>query len=161
MDGKRLDGSVASSFQFVGYKIDKIDFAMTPTTNNLVVQKSDVSVEFGIAFRDVLKFYDQAESVAYVAGLAAKITMTNGETALASGEFSISGIFTSEGKFSKEAEQNLARYQAPTILFPYLRAAMTNILASSGFDSIVLPLINVAATAKSADVKIVDNKAFE
>lgn len=156
MDGKQQNGSIASTFQFINYKIDKIDFRLQPMTNNLVAQKAAVSTEFGIAIRNTLKTQDTSGKTVYIAGLAAKVVLKNNDEPLAEGEFSISGVFTTEHAFSEKTEQTLAKQQAPTILFPYLRAAITNILASSGFDTVMLPLINVAAVAKDARVELLN-----
>ena len=154
MDNRISDSGVTSTFQFVNYKIDKIDFQLEPMTNNIVCQKQNVDVEFGIAFSNALKFEERKNKTFYVSRLQAKVDLFNNKEVLAKGIFSISGIFSTENAFSEEVEQNLIKNQAPAILLPYLRAAITNILASSGFDTVILPLVNIQAAAKTAHIEI-------
>lgn len=66
-------------------------------------------------------------------------------------------FFSSLGKFTKDVEEKIIKYQCPTILFPYIRAAISFTLSSAGFSTIVLPVINVNAAAKGANIKIVES----
>jgi preprotein translocase subunit SecB len=149
--------SIASSFQFISFKIDDIKFSMNPIIGNLNIEstpKSEKS-EFGIAFHELTKFKNNGKTI-YISGINSKVVLTNDDQQIASGTFSISGLFRCDGSLSPNDELTLAKLQAPTILFPYLRSCITNTLASAGFGSIILPLINVAAAAKEANIKIVD-----
>lgn len=147
-------GSIASSFQFLNYKIDLINFVMNPIVDNLLLREESVSVEFSVAVRNLSKFKNN-DKIFYVSGLNSKIVLKNkNETIIAKGEFSVSGIFCSDGALAKDTELALAKMQAPTILFPYLRSTVTNILASAGYGGIILPLVNVVALAKKSDIKI-------
>lgn len=154
MDNRISDSGITSTFQFVNYKIDKIDFQLEPMTNNIVCQKQNVDVKFSIAFSNALKFEERENKTFYVSRLQAKVDLFNNKEVLAKGIFSISGIFSTENAFSEEVEQNLIKNQAPAILLPYLRAAITNILASSGFDTVILPLVNIQAAAKTSHIEI-------
>jgi len=154
MDKQQSNSGITSTFQFINYKIDKIDFSMTPMTANIICPKEQVSVDFGLAFPNVQKMQENNGKTSYIARLEAKVTLLNNDEPLAQGIFAISGMFVTENAFEEETEQNLIRIQAPAILFPYLRAAITNILASSGFDTVILPLVNVQAVAKNVQIEI-------
>lgn len=147
--------SIKSGFQFINYKIDRINFDVVPKVNYLI-NNDKPEYKIGFGFRNTEKFKDK-EAIYYVGGLGVFLTITQDNEPAASGEFSISGIFTTDDEFDENTEQNLAKYQIPAILFPYLRSAVTNILASSGFGNIILPLVNIQATAQGSEVKIVDH----
>lgn len=61
-----------------------------------------------------------------------------------------------EEAVDKETEERLIKYQAPAILMPYLRAAMSFIVTSAGFSTIIFPLVNINAAARSCNIKIID-----
>jgi preprotein translocase subunit SecB len=63
-------------------------------------------------------------------------------------EAGIVGQFQADGELSKEIEENIVKYQAPTILFPYLRGAITTFLATAGFGTVLIPLVNMNKTAE-------------
>ncbi len=71
--------------------------------------------------------------------------------ALASCSVSIAGLFSIDGedKIEKKALASLLKWQFPQILLPYLRSTITMIMSSSGFGSVILPLINMQAVAQN------------
>lgn len=96
-------------------------------------------------------------------GLDIKIIIKDGSSnEIAQGEFGIEGVFLVDGALENEKEENIVKFQFPTILFPYLRSAVTNIFASAGFGSIIFPLINVhnliANQQKHNPIKVIDLK---
>ncbi len=148
------NSSIESSFQFINYKIDKIDFNLTHNTQFILRDSNKYNAEYMFGFRDTGKI-KKDDKFFYVGGLGLKLLVKNqNNDKVAEGEFSITGVFGSKNEFSPKNETNLAKYQIPAILFPYLRAAITNILASSGFHNIILPLINIQEAAKEASVKV-------
>ncbi len=153
------NSSVEASFQFLNYKIDKIDFQLTPKSNYILGDSSykyEFTTKFG--FRSPEKFKDK-KSIFYISGLRLQLEIKNTiptSEVVAKGDFSISGVFVTKDGLTKKNEENLAKYQIPAILFPYLRAAITNILASSGFHNIVVPLVNIREAAKTSNIEIID-----
>ena len=149
---------VTSGIQFISYKLDKIDFSVTPELG-ILVQKdySDCEPVFEFAFRDAFKFKGDGED-SYVTGIQIKLEIKNKNDGkvVANGLFVITGFFTSLGEFTKEIEQKIIKYQCPTILFPYIRASISFTLSAAGFSTIVLPIINVNAAAQNADIKIIE-----
>lgn len=152
--------SITSGIQFISFKMDKIDFSVTPELGVLTQRDhSDCEPTFEFAFRDAFKFHGN-EADSYVTGIQVKLTIKNKNDGkeIARGLFVITGFFTSLGKFSKEVEESIVKYQCPTILFPYIRASISFTLSSAGFSTIVLPVINVSAAAKNANIKIIEHE---
>ena len=72
---------------------------------------------------------------------------------------------TVTGKFEYETNdiQELVPYlgfNAPAIMFPYIRAYITNITALGGMSPIILPTINMESVGKELLDKISSNKGF-
>ena len=155
------DSRVEASIQLESYKIDHADFNVVP--NMAVLRQkthSDCVAAFDLAFRDAHRFFNEQGHYIYITGLKAgiKIDSTLLQKTIAEGEFCITGSFLQQGELDKETEERLIKYQAPAILMPYLRAAMSFIVTSAGFSTIIFPLVNINAAAHSGDIKIVDVK---
>lgn len=152
-----MSGSIKSHFQLISYKIDKISFSVVQTVGVLasIFPTTINETDFQIGARNPFKFYDNGR-VLYVNGLNIKLAIRNGESVIANGEFIVTGLFEAAGFESKDVEEKIVKYQAPTILFPYLRSCITNVLATAGFGAVVLPLINVANLISSLDITIED-----
>ncbi len=58
-------------------------------------------------------------------------------------EVHMTGIFEFQTELEGEELNNILRQQAINILFPYLRALISNITGNTGLPPIILPLINV------------------
>ena len=58
-------------------------------------------------------------------------------------EVQMTGIFEFQTELEGEELNNILRQQAINILFPYLRALISNITGNTGLPPIILPLINV------------------
>lgn len=72
---------------------------------------------------------------------------------------------TVTGKFKYETNdiQELVPYlgfNAPAIIFPYIRAYITNITALGGMSPIILPTLNMESVGKELLEKISSNKGF-
>ena len=72
---------------------------------------------------------------------------------------------TVTGKFKYETNdiQELVPYlgfNAPAIIFPYIRAYITNITALGGMSPIILPTLNMESVGKELLDKISSNKGF-
>ena len=154
-----FDGCVEAGIQLEAYKIDHVAFNVVP--NMAVLRQkthSDCVVAFDLAFRDVQRFFNEQGQYIYITGLKTrvKIDSTSLQKTIAEGEFCITGSFLQQGELDKETEERLIKYQAPAILMPYLRAAMSFIVTSAGFSTIIFPLVNINTAARSCDIKIID-----
>lgn len=63
-----------------------------------------------------------------------------------SSKFKLSGIYYTIIKFTEqlsgdEAEAEMVRINAPSLIYPYIRAFASNLLSSSGYPSEHLPLV--------------------
>lgn len=151
------NSSVTSGIQFESFKMDKIDFSVTPELGVLAsVNHSDCDISFSIGFRNAFK-YNIENKVTYVTGLKIDVKIENKEKKeLAKGTFIINGLFTSIGTLEKSVEEKIIKYQCPTILFPYIRASISFTLSSAGFSTLVMPLVNVNSAAKEANIEIIE-----
>jgi len=153
-------GSIKSGFRFEGYKIDSISFDSSPNLGLLGfmggLPPDAWSME--ISFRNPL-FFEQ-ENI-YVGGMDVTIigSAKNGASGeegnlieLAKMEVGIAGMFSvaETGRFDEKIENALVKTQIPALLLPYLRAAVTGVLANSGFGSVILPLVNIHEMAKQS-----------
>jgi preprotein translocase subunit SecB len=157
------DGSIAASFDFLSYKIDKIEMNMENKIgylmNNSPILPEDINLS--IKLRNTEKYVFEDGSSRYIGGLNTLIELIDNETKdiMLKGEFGISGVFFTKDPVEKKAEENFAKINLPAILMPYLRASMTNILSGAGFGTILFPLINIYELAKNQDLPILDRSA--
>lgn len=148
--------SITSSFQMTSYKIDKISLSMKNVIN--VLQKNNFPTDgwgFGIGIRPTQYIVKEKT---YIAGLEVTLVYGDKENPEVKLEAGIGGIFKVVGEeFSGETEKRIAKVQFPAILASYLRSAVTNILASAGFGTVILPLLNMNAVAEEQlkDVEII------
>jgi preprotein translocase subunit SecB len=157
------DGSIAASFDFLSYKIDKIEMNMEKKIGYLI--KNDPvlpeDINLSIKLRNTEKYVFEDGSSNYIGGLNTLIEIINNETknVMLKGEFGISGVFIAKDPVEKNAEENFAKINLPAILMPYLRASMTNILSGAGFGTVLFPLVNIYELAKNQNLPIVDHSA--
>lgn len=152
------ESSINSGIQFESYKLDNISFSMITEVDILAKkQYPNCEIKYQFAFRNALRL-KKTDRVLYVTGLKIDLMIFDKDTSkqIATGSFVITGLFSSTGDFSKEVEENLIKFQAPTILFPYIRASISLILTTAGFSGVILPLINVTEAAKSLNLEIED-----
>lgn len=153
--------SVKAGIQLESYKIDHMEFDVKETLGVLASNShTDCSVGFKFAFRNVYK-YKIDEKIYYVTGLKIDLTLAskqNPDNSIATGSFIITGLFYTTDELDKEIEEKLLKFQAPAILFPYLRAAISFTITSAGFSTIILPLVNVNKAAQAIDLKIIERE---
>lgn len=153
--------SIKAGIQLETYKIDHMEFNVKETVGILASNShTDCTVNFRFAFRDVYK-YNLPDKISYVTGLKIDLTIAskqNPEETVATGAFIITGLFSTSNSLDKEIEEKLLKFQAPAILFPYLRAAISFTITSAGFSTIILPLVNVNAAAQTAALKIIEKE---
>lgn len=148
-------GSIESSFQFVGYKIDHISFDVHQSLGALGFPPSFPAdqIRLHLSFRPPSYF---KEKRLFVGGLDLEFQIPYGVGELAKETF-CQGTFGIAGAFHLAVEdldqivvEKIVKIQIPAILLPYLRATVTSTLAHSGIGSVMLPLINVQKFAEEA-----------
>jgi preprotein translocase subunit SecB len=91
----------------------------------------------------------------YEATLHVTVTVKNAEQTLFLVEISYGGIFLIRN-FAKEQVDALLGIECPTILFPYVRRVISDLVTEGGFKPLVLDPINFAAVFHQAQK---ENKA--
>lgn len=154
-------GSVKAGMQLETYKIDHMEFNVKETLGILAsTSHTDCFVNFKFSFRDVYK-YKISDKISYVTGLKIDLSIVSKnapEDIIATGSFVITGLFNTTDELDKDIEEKLLKFQAPAILFPYLRAAISFTITSAGFSTIILPLVNVNAAAQTTELKIIEKE---
>ena len=152
-------GSVTSQFQFLSYKIDKIEFRTINNTGILLKTCfEDSEWVYSVAMRHPLRIRSKR---LYLGGLDITVRLGNEKNPDVFLDAGVMGAFRVLGDdFPKEFEEKFAKIQIPALLSPYLRAAITSTFSSAGFGSIVLPLLNFNALAE-AQMKDVEIQEIE
>jgi len=151
-----------AGFQFVSYKVDSIEFR---TANNVGVLKCKNSIEaeqlsFSIAIKEPQRYRKEGITTFYIGGLVAKVQLLAKDKPaieMASGSFSITGLFEKHGEITLDQEEYMVKATIPSILLGYLRSTITGTIANAGFGSVVLPLININNMVKGMDIHIIDH----
>jgi len=85
----------------------------------------------------------------YEVSLRVTITMADGEETIYLVEAEQAGLFTIQG-FTDEQLPQVLNTTCPSILFPYLRETLDNIIIKGSFPALMLPPINFDALFASA-----------
>ncbi|OHD24128.1 MAG: hypothetical protein A2Y34_09405, partial [Spirochaetes bacterium GWC1_27_15] len=139
--------SIISSFKFISYKVDNFKFEMAKHVSLLGFSGNTKSDDWEINLSINQPTYLKKNNL-YIGSINCKIVLLSDNNPVVNLETSISGLFQSDCQLDKTVEENLVKYQIPTILFPYLRSTVTNFIANSGFGSFIFPLINVVELSK-------------
>lgn len=152
-----------SSFRFETYKVDGLVFEVKRIVGLLEFAGNIDSNLWKLSITVREPLYSQSQKK-YIGGLDTSLCLFPPEVktedkneALIKLDIGIAGIFSAveEGGFEKEVVENLVRVQIPAILFPYVRATITSLLANAGFGSVILPLVNMTELAKQAVGEVV------
>ena len=139
--------SITSSFKFISYKVDDFKFEMSKHISLLSytgnTNKDDWEINLSIKQPTLFK-----KNNSYIGGINCKVSLLSDKKPIINLETSISGLFQSDNQLNHDVEENLVKYQIPTILFSYLRSTITTFIANAGFGSFVFPLINVVELSK-------------
>jgi preprotein translocase subunit SecB len=154
------DGSIKASFDFLSYKIDKVNMKLENQVRYLIDMAPirPEFIEMSIKLRNTEK-YLFGDRIHYIGGLETRIEIKNeasGDT-MVEADFGISGIFNTLDPVDAHIEENFAKFNLPAVLLPYLRATMTTILSTAGFGTVLFPLVNVYELAKTLDPRIIDH----
>jgi preprotein translocase subunit SecB len=154
------NGSITASVQLLSYKMDKIEFSATQTIGTILsVDSTDWEAQYSFSLRNALRFINN-DRTAYVTGLRSNVSIVSKSsgTELAKGIFEITGLFSTDGTLDKQTEENLAKFQGPAILLPYMRSSVSSVLSSAGFGACLMPLININEAARNANIVIEDRQ---
>jgi len=106
--------------------------------------------EYRITFTHVTN-----ESADNLFGVMFEVSVKNPENTFIL-DFEFLGMFETQGfKISKEEldKNPFFRINAPAIMFPYIRAFVSNFMLTSGFKPLILPAINFSQTKKIEDTQ--------
>lgn len=128
--------SVTSSFRFNDYLIKNVVFNLNPETNAVENFDLDFSLD--------TDFYLNEENDQAIVTLKCVVF----DDFIEKGypfylEVEIVGNFFLDGDFTNEEVKSLCRINATAVLFPYLRAFISNITALAGVPNLILPTINI------------------
>jgi preprotein translocase subunit SecB len=153
------NGSVDSQFQFLSYKIDKIQMEMANKIEILMNGSPLLSenINLAIRIRNPSK-YKINNAIHYLGGVDIRVDITlPDKTNILTGEFGITGVFKMIEEPEENTEEKIVKINIPAILMPYLRATMTNILSNAGFGTVLFPLINMYELAEKSTIQIMDH----
>lgn len=121
------------ALNFKRYMVNSIDFKFNPEYTG---GKANMDIDFGhsIAVRD------KEAQVGLRCMLFRKAKKEDKPFHL---EVQMTGIFEFQSESEGEELNNILKHQGINILFPYLRALISNITSNSGLPPIILPLINI------------------
>ena len=126
-----------SSFQFLGYKVTKINYSIDESFGKKLDKLSrEVNVK---------KVIDKKNNRFVEIVLNIKITSKSKKFKLI---FQIKGGFLAQRSMPDEIFKKLCDQNAPAILFPYARAIISNITVQANIFPIILPTINFIAPEK-------------
>ena len=123
-----------SRLVFINYKIEKISFIQ----NQQFKFEKPLDVEFSL--QTEITYSDKSAVVTINCIIFDDAVSKNLPFTL---EATISGNFTIEGATEDEDFLKFCEINGTAVLFPYLRAAVTNITATSNQPPLILPLVNV------------------
>lgn len=142
------DSSLKAEFRFLSYKIDEIKLSIL---HDIGVIQFDCNYEKctwdqSISISNPVFF---TSSKIYLCGVNSTLKLRHEKEKSKRKEtwlklqIGIVGLFAIDDRIKEDLEKKFVAIGAPAILFPFMRAACANILASSGFGSVVMPLINM------------------
>lgn len=124
-----------SVIEFNKYVIEKIIF----TVNKNYKPSDNINLEVQFKYR----FDYKSEERIAVIELGCNIFKDLKENHPFSLEVELIGFFKYAAELEKEQLEMLLKVNGTAILFPYLRSIVSIITVNSGFDPIILPVINV------------------
>jgi preprotein translocase subunit SecB len=130
-----MDKPTKSILSFDNYIVKNISFEAN--SNFKPSEKIPLEVEF---FHDL--DVDLSGNMAAV-GLGCSIFKESKENHPFCLEIELVGFFKFETTLEPEQIEKLLRINATAILFPYLRSIVSSITANSGFQTLVLPIVNI------------------
>ena len=132
--------SIKSGFQFINYKVDSINLKMNNTVGMLAsVTNRDEDWKFKYGISQPLYI---TEDDIYISSTSVTAFLGDEIRPHLKLDTSVSGIFKYFGSDKPKDIDSFVKIQMPAILSPYLRSAITYILAMAGFGQVIPPLVN-------------------
>ena len=133
-----------TKFKFKGYRITKSDISIKPD--------GDINQKLNISFSGKNQ---EAENSVYILDLTTSVSNEDKSIDIT---IDMRGFFEFDEGLSTDNQKIFFNGNAPAIMFPYIRAAISTITGISGIAPIVLPTINFAESARRAKAKENDSK---
>jgi hypothetical protein len=145
--------SMKSEFQFLSYKIDSLNLSILHDIGVLQFGGNYERLEWNqlISIRKPVFFPKEKIYVCAVdteMKLISNLDSTKVNSEWLALKIGIAGLFVTQNRLEDGLEKQFVTISAPAILYPFVRAAAANILSSSGFGSVVMPLINMYKIGK-------------
>ncbi|MBF0232088.1 MAG: protein-export chaperone SecB, partial [Desulfamplus sp.] len=135
--------------KFEAFKIDSLELKTSPILDFLSYNGNIPNDKWTLEVQVRQPLYFVKES-AYVSGLDIILTVFEKPTEddqpvdLIKIKAGIAGLFKVENnRFLEDNEKKIVLIHFPALLFPYLRSAITGLVASGGLGTFIFPLINI------------------
>ncbi len=151
-----------SEFKFESYKIDTLKLNTAKTVELLNFNGNIPTEKWKIDIRIRTPQYLKSKS-SYISGLNIVLNVLGDSedekesNTLINIEAGISGLFkVKNDRFLEGSEKNIVLIHFPALLFPYLRSALTGLIANAGLGTFIFPLINIPGLIKESmkDIEI-------
>lgn len=129
-----------AKFRFLGYKVEKIRFEI----NSTYKEGSNSAENATVALRRRVAFHKEKPGI-FLVSLVCFLNQADGSAAELIHPYSLELTMTGKFEAIEAGEQELEMFtkiNAPAMLYPYLRSAVTQIVTMSGFEPVVLPIMN-------------------
>jgi len=152
------NSSLKSDFSFLSYKVDKLEMSILQDIGVIKFDCNYDNFEWNQSISIRKPIYFESIKV-YLCGISSVVTLKpkkqkNKRTkAWLRLRIGMVGLFSVEDRIDEALERKFVSISAPAILFPFLRATCANLLASAGFGSVVMPLINMYKVGISVSSK--------
>ena len=135
-----------AKFRLKNYRITKSNFEIKQNRGSSEDSNSNLAIEVK---RENL--YNESKSL-FKLVMSVDIKDNNGNINISA---KTEGIFEFDSDLNEQQKSSFFDVNAPAILFPYIRAYISALTSLSGFNPIVIPTINFAASAEN---KTIDKK---
>ena len=151
------------ALEFLNYKITRLAIDVKPYVKIVIENQAYIDWKFYHSFQQTL--HDVGNDI-YISQLALRVACfeigdlkplpSERDEAYVDIKGEITGIFKyhCEANLPNEQKDSLIRFQAPAILNPYLRAAVSGLLSFSGFPGAIFPLMNIFEMARQENLPI-------
>ncbi len=135
-----------AGLRFINFEITKVLF---DKGNNIAID-----TEFKVNIKHITQINDENNNLFRTVF----IINIKGKDNSFSLQVQASGNFEILGKIPKEVKENYLNISAPSIIYPYARAYISNITLQSGINPITIPPMNFAASPKTSEKKITSKR---
>jgi len=142
------EGGLESTFKFLSYKIDCANLSILRDIGVLQFNGDYSKLEWSQDLNIRIPIFFSRQKI-YVCAVDTILELRpkkeEGKESVKwlTLEVGIAGLFSMEDRMEEVLEKRFITITAPAILFPFLRASCSNILASAGFGSVITPLVNM------------------